>query len=145
MQFFVCILDEGKVCMFPKLLICTFGTSFQMKKGEAMIQQSQKCVDGSFSGFTLFHIQKSRAFLRPKNQDTLNELMGILGHYLFAKLISFFQDGDILLTPNARSDRTQTLLLIPNLQIEDAGTYWCKSRNVWGEVNATFPVKIYGE
>ena len=56
-----------------------------------------------------------------------------------------FQDGDILLTPNSRSDRTQTLLMIPNLQTEDAGIYWCKSRNVWGEVNATFPVKIYGK
>ena len=55
------------------------------------------------------------------------------------------QDGDILLTPNSMGDRTQTLLMIPNLGIEDAGIYWCKSRNVWGEVNATFPVKIYGE
>ena len=60
-------------------------------------------------------------------------------------IIFFPQDGDILLTPNSRSDRTQTLLLIPNLRTEDAGIYWCKSRNVWGEVNATFPVKIYGE
>jgi hypothetical protein len=35
--------------------------------------------------------------------------------------------------------------MIPNMQTEDAGNYWCKARNVWGEVNATFPVKVHGK
>ena len=35
--------------------------------------------------------------------------------------------------------------MIPNLQTEDTGNFWCKARNVWGEVNATFPVKVYGK
>ena len=55
------------------------------------------------------------------------------------------QDGDILLTPILDSDRSQTILMIPNLQTEDAGNYWCKARNAWGEINATFPVKVYGK
>ena len=56
-----------------------------------------------------------------------------------------FQDGDLLLTPNLRNDRSQTVLIVPNLQADDEGTYWCKARNVHGEVNATFPVKVYGK
>ena len=60
--------------------------------------------------------------------------------YLF-----LFQDGDLLLTPNLRNDRSQTVLIVPNLQADDEGTYWCKARNVHGEVNATFPVKVYGK
>jgi hypothetical protein len=60
-------------------------------------------------------------------------------------LSTHHQDGDILLTPNLESDRAQTILMIPNLQTEDTGSFWCKARNVWGEVNATFPVKVYGK
>lgn len=60
-------------------------------------------------------------------------------------MLIFLQDGDLLLTPNLRNDRSQTMLLVPNLQIEDGGDYWCKARNVHGEVNATFPVKVYGK
>ena len=57
-----------------------------------------------------------------------------------------FQDSDILLIPNQDSgDRTQTTLVIPNLRPEDEGVYKCKARNVWGEVEAEFPVKIHGE
>lgn len=59
--------------------------------------------------------------------------------------IFLFQDGDLLLTPNLRNDRSQTVLIVPNLQADDEGTYWCKARNVHGEVNATFPVKVYGK
>ena len=55
------------------------------------------------------------------------------------------QDGDILMTPNHESDRSQTIVMIPNLQTEDTGNFLCKARNVWGEVNATFPVKVYGK
>ena len=58
---------------------------------------------------------------------------------------SILQYGDILLTPNLNTDRAQTILMIPNMQTEDAGNYWCKARNVWGEVNATFPVKVHGK
>ena len=60
-------------------------------------------------------------------------------------ILIFFQDGDLLLTPNQRNDRSQTVLVVPNLQIDDEGIYWCKARNVHGEVNATFPVKVYGK
>ena len=35
--------------------------------------------------------------------------------------------------------------MIPNLQTEDTGVYTCKAKNVYGEVNATFPVKVYGK
>jgi len=56
------------------------------------------------------------------------------------------QDDDILLTPDLQTDRTQPTLVIPNLVAsEDAGVYRCKGRNVWGEVAATFPVKVHGE
>lgn len=49
------------------------------------------------------------------------------------------------MTPNHESDRSQTIVMIPNLQTEDTGNFLCKARNVWGEVNATFPVKVYGK
>ena len=57
------------------------------------------------------------------------------------------QDSDILLTPNHEDgDRKQTTLVIPNLRRdEDEGVYRCKARNVWGEAEAEFPVKIHGE
>ena len=52
----------------------------------------------------------------------------------------------MLMTPDLQTDRTQTTLIIPNLQSEeDEGEYRCKARNVWGEVNTTFPVKVYGK
>ncbi|CAB4067253.1 HMCN [Lepeophtheirus salmonis] len=57
--------------------------------------------------------------------------------------IVWFKDGDILITPNLQDDRSQTALLIPNLQIDDSGLYKCKARNAWGEVNSTFPVKVH--
>ena len=65
--------------------------------------------------------------------------------YISKLCFLYFQDGDLLLTPNLRNDRSQTVLVVPNLQIDDEGIYWCKARNVHGEVNATFPVKVYGK
>jgi len=59
--------------------------------------------------------------------------------------IVWYKDGDILLTPNLQTDRSQTILMIPDLQVEDSGKYVCKARNVYGQVNATFPVKVYDE
>lgn len=51
-----------------------------------------------------------------------------------------------MLMPNLQTDRSQTILMIPNLQVdEDSGVYTCKAKNVYGEVNATFPVKVYGK
>ena len=57
------------------------------------------------------------------------------------------QDSDILMTPDLQSSaRSQTTLLVPDLTSgEDAGVYRCKGRNVWGEVNATFPVVVHGK
>ena len=50
------------------------------------------------------------------------------------------------MTPDLQTDRTQTTLIIPNLQSEeDEGEYRCKARNVWGEVNETFPVIVKGK
>ena len=65
--------------------------------------------------------------------------------YILRTLSLQFQDGDLLLAPNLRNDRSQTVLVVPNLQLDDEGTYWCKARNVHGEINATFPVKVYGK
>ena len=66
-------------------------------------------------------------------------------HYLLSVCFLALQDDDILLMPNLQTERSQTILMIPNLQTEDTGVYTCKAKNVYGEVNATFPVKVYGK
>ena len=35
--------------------------------------------------------------------------------------------------------------MIPDLQVEDSGEYVCKARNVYGQVEQSFPVKVYGK
>ena len=40
----------------------------------------------------------------------------------------------------------RTTLLIPDLDPEeDGGVYRCRGTNVWGQVQAEFPVKVHGE
>lgn len=62
-----------------------------------------------------------------------------------APSITWYKNGDIVMNPNLQSGRSQTILLIPDLDpFDDSGEYICKARNVWGEVNATFPVIVHG-
>ncbi len=54
----------------------------------------------------------------------------------------------MLLTADLQTSRPelQTELLIPDLEAEaDDGEYTCRGTNVWGQVEATFPVRVHGK